>query len=348
VDNTSSAQPPGSNNQTPEAEDLKPRSDDNTAAAAAAAQAASPPDPKKRQPHGYRPSHKATFIGIIVVVAILAVNAVVIGFVLKKQSTGGDLSSKGQVSISSDQLSKLGIDRNKVGNSGVKLIVAPDAQFQGKLSVAGDAALSGQLILNGKLTVANASISQLQAGNTSLSQLAVNGSTTLSDLNLRQNLLVTGTTQLQGPVTLHQLLTINGSENVTSNLSIGGTLTVGTFSARSLTSTSTLTIGGHVITNGLSPGVGPGSALGSNGTVSISGNDSAGVIAINIGTSAVGGSLASVAFRTQFSSVPRVVITPVGVGANFYVFGLTTSGFSVGVTAGLPPGGYRINYIAEQ
>jgi hypothetical protein len=38
----------------------------------------------------------------------------------------------------------------------------------------------------------------------------------------------------------------------------------------------------------------------------------------------------------------------VGVGANFYIFNLTSSGFSVGVTSGLPPGGYRINFLAMQ
>jgi hypothetical protein len=109
-----------------------------------------------------------------------------------------------------------------------------------------------------------------------------------------------------------------------------------------------LTIGGHVITNGLSPSLAPGNALGSNGTASVSGNDAAGAISINIGVGAAGGTLASIAFHNQYASVPRVVITPVGVGANFYIFNLTTSGFSVGVTSGLPPGGYRINFLAMQ
>jgi hypothetical protein len=219
--------------------------------------------------------------------------------------------------------------------------VAPDAQFKGKLTVAGDTTVSGKLLLNSTLTTTSANITQLQAGNTSLAKLDVNGDTNLSGLNLRKDLLVTGNTQLQGPVTLKQLLTVNNSVNIQGNSE--------RFSARSLTSTSTLTIGGHIITSGLNPSFAPGgAALGSNGTASVSGNDSAGAININIGVGASGGILGTVAFRTNYSNAPRVVITPVGVGANFYVTNLTVGGFSVGVTAGLPAGGYRINYIVEQ
>jgi cytoskeletal protein CcmA (bactofilin family) len=344
MDSTPSATP-NNTNQTPQPEELKPRDDSSAAQAAAAAQAAPKKPPRH---HTYRPSHKATFIGLAVVVAILAVNAAVIELVLKKQAKTDNIASKGQVSISTDQLNKLGIDRNAVGDSGIQLIVAPDAQFKGKLTVAGDTTVSGKLLLNSTLTTTSANITQLQAGNTSLAKLDVNGDTNLSSLNLRKDLLVTGNTQLQGPVTLKQLLTVNNSVNVQGNLSVGGTLTVSTFSARSLTSTSILTVGGHIITSGLNPSFAPGGALGSNGTASVSGNDSAGAININIGVGAAGGILGTVAFRTNYSNAPRVVITPVGVGADFYVTNLTVGGFSVGVTAGLPAGGYRINYIVEQ
>ena len=135
---------------------------------------------------------------------------------------------------------------------------------------------------------------------------------------------------------------------ISGNLTVGGTLSVNTFSARSLTSVTTLTVGGHVITGGPTPGVSRGGATGSNGTVSISGNDAAGAISINIGAGAIGGTLANVTFHSRYGDIPRVVITPVGVGANFYVLNLSTTGFSVGVTSGLPPGGFVMNYIVEQ
>jgi hypothetical protein len=300
-----------STNQGPEAETLKARSEDraSTATTPSSPAATNPVPTKKPARRSYRPSHKATFIGLAVVIAILAVNAAVIGLVLKKQAKKESLAIKGQVSISSEDLNKLGINRGTVGGN----------------------------------------FTQLEAGNTALSQLNVNGNSTLSTLNLRQQLVVAGSTQLQGPVTLNQLLTVANSVNISGNLAVGGTLTVSTFSARSLTSTSTLTIGGHIITNGPSPSVGAGgAALGSNGTVGISGNDAAGLISINIGVGASGGTLATVTFKNSYSVNPKVVITPVGVGGTFYIASLSTSGFSVAVSGGLPAGGYRINYIAVQ
>jgi cytoskeletal protein CcmA (bactofilin family) len=336
---------PANTNGAPQPEELKPRSVGGAPAAPPPSSVAPGAKPKKRS---YRPSHKATFIGLAAVIAILAVNGAVIGFLLKKQAKTDGIASKGQVSLSNADLSKLGINRNAIGDSGSELIVAPNAQFKGTLSVVGNTNLSGQLNLNSKINGTDASFSQLQAGKTSLSDLNVNGDGTLSTLNLRKDLIVAGQSQLQGPVNLRQLLTVSSSANIIGNLSVGGTLTVGTFSARSLTSTSTLTIGGHVITNGLSPSLAPGNALGSNGTAGISGNDAAGVISMNIGVGAVGGTIASVAFHNTYSGVPRVVITPVGVPGEFYIFNLTTSGFSVGVASGLPPGGYRIDFLAMQ
>jgi cytoskeletal protein CcmA (bactofilin family) len=265
----------------PQPEELKPRTESDGSTPPPASTMAVATKPRRRS---YRPSHKATFIGIAVVVAILAVNAGVIAILLKKQAKTDGIASKGQVTLNGGDLNKLGINRNAIGDTGSELIVTPNAQFKGKLNVAGDTTLSGQLLLNSKITGTDANFTQLQAGKASLSDLNVNGNATTNNLNLRKDLVVAGNTQLQGPVNLSQLLTVNNSVNILGNLSVGGTLTVGT----------------------------------------------------------------SVAFHSQYASAPRVVITPVGVGANFYIFNLTSSGFSVGVTSGLPPGGYRINFLAMQ
>jgi hypothetical protein len=74
-------------NQGPQPETLKPRSDD--AAVTTKPQnpgAVAPLATKKPVRRSYRPSHKATFIGLAVVIAILAINVAVIGLVLKKQA----------------------------------------------------------------------------------------------------------------------------------------------------------------------------------------------------------------------------------------------------------------------
>ena len=352
--NVSSSEPSESSNSAPEPEVLKPRDDTSSSQESSSSQPVVAHETGNRSHHRtYRPSHRATFIGLAVVVSILALNAIILAFVLERQAKNNSLAA-GQVSISSAALSKIGVNTSTIGNSGIELTVNPNAQFNGKLTVAGDVSIAGQLKLNSTFSAASANFTQLQAGNTLLSQLNVDGNSTLSNLNLRNNLSVSGTTQLQGAVSVNQLLTVNNNLTVTGNLAVGGVLSTGTFSARSLTSTSTLTIGGHVVTEGSAPSVGPGSALGSNGTVASNGNDSAGLISINFGVGSGNGTLVNLAFRTQYSSVPHVIISPVGdmgTGCSFYIFNLTIGGFSVGVNncATYPQfGDYGIDYIVIQ
>lgn len=332
----------------PQPEVLKPREEEKPSEQPVQNPEAKRIDIKKSRRNTYRPSHKATFIGLAVVVVILVVNAIVISVVLKNKAKSDKQASEAQVTIDADALSKVGVNTASIGDTGVQLTVEPNAQFKGKLSVAGETNLSGELKLNSKLTSADASITSLQAGKTSLSQLDVNGDSTLSALNLRSTLLVTGTSKFLGAVTMNELLTVNNSINVAGNLAIGGALSTAGFVARDLTSTGTLNVIGHIVSGGSTPAVGAGGALGSNGTVAISGSDTAGTISINIGTGAVGGTLASVAFKNQFGSLPRIIITPVGIGGDFYVRNPSVGGFSVAVMSGLPPGGYSINYIVMQ
>lgn len=335
---------------TPEPEVLLQRADDNTVSLNPEPAVTTPlaEAGKKRRNRTYRPSHKATFVAIGVVVVILAINAIVITFVLGNKEKQND-SASGQVTISSEVLSKIGVNKSTIGDTGALLIVDPNAKFNGKLDVAGDLNISGSFKLNSKFTANEANLAILTAGRSSLNELDVNGNSTLTALNLRNTLVVAGPTTLQGPATFNQLLTVNNSLNVAGNVSIGGTLTTASFVARSLVSSGTLIIGGHIITGGLVPSIGAGgSALGSNGTVSISGNDVAGTIAINIGVGATGGTLASIAFRSPYGSTPRVIITSIGVAGNFYLGTTNLGGFTVAVGSGLPPGGYALNFIVMQ
>ena len=352
--NTTSSEPSERSAETPQPEVLKPRTDEVSSSEEPKHSKNDPANGKSnRSPHRtYRPSHKATFIGLAAVISVLAVNAIILAFVLAGHGKNNN-SASGQVTISSAELNKIGVNSSTIGNSGVELTVNPNALFNGKLTVAGDVSIGGQLKLNSTFTASSANFTQLQAGNTTLAQLNVNGASTLSSLNLRNNLIVTGTTQLQGAVDVNQLLTVNNNLTVTGNVAVGGVLSTNAFSARSLTSTSTLTIGGHVITEGLIVSVGPGAALGSNGTVASNGNDSAGLISINFGVGSGSGTLVNLAFRSQYGSVPHVIITPVGDmgnGCSFYVFNLSVGGFSVGVDGCTLPvfGGYGIDYIVEQ
>lgn len=338
--------------EPPAPEVLKPQSETGpktTDAEKSTAAGGGSRDAKHLRRGTYRPSHKATFIGLAVVVAILAINAGVIAIVINNgQPKNKTQANQGQVTISQGVLDKLGVSRNSIGDAGIQLVVNPNARFNGALQVGGDVSVAGQLKLNSKFSATDASLAQLEAGNTSLSQLNVNGSGTISTLNLRNDLIVTGASHLQGTATFSQLVTVNNSMNISGNLAVGGTLSVNNLHVSTFVADSTVTIGGHVITGGSAPGVGPGSALGANGTVSISGNDASGTVATNIGTGAGGGILAYVSFHSRYSNIPHVVVTPVGAGIGSFYVNRNSSGFSIGVNGGLAPGGYAFDYIIEQ
>ena len=333
--------------EPPAPEVLRPQADDGTPDPETAV-LAKPHTTAQRRRATYRPSHKATFIGVAVVAAILTVNAVIIYTVMQGQATANAGTNPAQVSISSAALDKLGVSRNPVGNSAEELVIGPKARFNGKVTISSDMTIAGQLTLNSKFSATDASLANLQAGNTSVSQLNVNGDGTVSNLNLRKDLTVLGLTRLQGSVTIGQLLTVNNNVNISGNLAVGGILSARGFQASSLVSDSTLTIGGHVITRGAAPGVGPGNGLGANGTVSISGNDASGTVAANIGTGGGNGILAQVSFRSQYSNTPHVVVTTVGAGMGSVYVNRTAWGFSIGVNGAVGPGGYAIDYIVMQ
>ncbi len=296
----------------------------------------------------YRPSHKATFIGLAVVALILIINGVVIWAVINWQQSGEKDTNRSEVTLSADNLDQLGVSRNSVGNLGTELTVGPDANFNGAVRIAGNTTVAGALTLNGDFNAAEGSFSSLQGGETSLTSLNVNQDTTTSNLNVRGQLVVAGPTTLQGTVTVSQLVTINNNLNVSGSVAVGGTLSVRTLAVSSLSIDTSLTIGGKLITRGSAPGVSAGGAVGSNGTVSISGTDTAGTVAVNVGTGGGNGLLASISFRGAYGSTPHVVITSVGRAAGDVYVNRNANGFTIYSASGMSPGGYAFDYFVIQ
>jgi hypothetical protein len=327
----------------PKPEELHPASAGPTVAAS---QAAVKTGVKSRRV-AYRPSKRATFIGLAVVIVILAVISVGLFFLIRAQGGLQAALFGDQVTISGDALQSLGVNSSQVSTQGTELVVGPNARFNGKVKLGGDVSIAGQLQLNNALSASSASLGALQASTVTVGQINASGDSTLGTINGRNDLNIVGTTRLQGPVNIGQLLTVNNNLNVAGNVAVGGTLSVRTFQASSLTSDTTLTIGGHVITRGTAPGVGAGGAVGSNGTVSISGNDASGTVAVNTGTGAGNGILAQVSFKQAYATTPHVVVTPVGIGVKFYV-NRNPSGFTIGVSEAMPPGGFAFDYIVMQ
>lgn len=294
----------------------------------------------------YRPSTQATLIGLAVVGLIVAINIGVIMFVMRGQETTSEVN-KETVTLSSETLGKLGMTKTDVNNEGTELVIGPNTKFNGTVTVASNVSIAGVLNLNNTLEAADARFNKLQAQTVQLDQINANGDGTFSTLNLRKDLNVVGNTKLQGTVTMSQLLTVNNNVNIVGSLAVGGTLSVRNFQASSLTSDTTLTIGGHVITRGNAPSVSAGPGVGSNGTASISGNDTSGTIAVNTGVGASGGLIASVTFTRVYAQTPHVVVTPVGNYVNVYI-NRTANGFSISSSGALAPAGYAFDYVVMQ
>lgn len=339
-------------NTSPEAEALEPLDNDNDNKTSKSSDVNEVVKDVKTQPKSkrivYRPSHRATFISLGVIIVILAINATVIGFLISNQSSKSSKSNVSSINLTPNVLSKLGVNSSQIGNANEQLIVDPNAQFNSSLAVAGSVKIGGQLHLNSTFTATNANLTQLQAGNTALSSLNVNGNSTVTDLSARNNLSVQGTADFQGNVNVGQLLTIDQSAAVANNLSVGNVLTANTIDTSKLIISGPFSLGDHIVTVGSTPTIHSGNALGSNGTVSISGDDAAGIVNINTGTNATSGTLFYLTFNSSYSTTPVIVITPVGVGGSFYVTNPSSNGFNVMVGNNLPVGNYSIDYIVEQ
>lgn len=159
---------------------------------------------------------------------------------------------------------------------------------------------------------------------------------------------VIGNKVLFGRYTADLTMTINNNLNVAGNLSVGGTFSARGFQASSLISDTTLMIGGHIVTRGLSPTASKGGGLTAPDTISISGSDSAGTVAVNIGTgTARSGIVANVTFNRAYGSTPRVVVTSIGPGASDVYINRNANGFSIGVGS-IAPGGHAFDYIVMQ
>lgn len=345
-----------SDSSNPEPELLKPRQQDASDAAEKAnvatnEQAASEKakKSKKRKPSlrsRYHLSHKATFIGLAVVVAILAVNAGIVVFVIEREPDTDEDPSE-QVTVDEEALEGLGVNRTATEDVGAELTIGPSTTFQRGVEVAGDMTIGGELVLNENLAAIDISADALQAAEGAFEELNVNNDITTTDFNVREDMVVAGNAQLQGPVTMDELLTVDNDVNISSDLAVGGTLTAGAFQSSSLTVDGVATLGSRIETRGSAPSVSAGSAVGANGSVSISGNDMSGTVGFNAGTDAGGGTVAEVSFANSYNSIPTVVVTPVGDVGSFYI-SRSESGFSISVSESVSPGGYAFDYMVMQ
>jgi len=273
----------------------------------------------------------AALLGAILVVGAAGGFFIAIG--LRTPAPAKTSSTKVQT-LSPAEISQLSQVGTNLGTSNQILTIGANTVFQGKVNVVSDLTLGGHLNANGPV---------------SFPSLTIAGQTTLTNLIVQQALQINGLTNAQNGLTVQGLAAINGNLNVSGTASIG-TVSASTIAVKSLQVSGPLSVG-HLVTSGPPITFTKGGGLGGGGTVSASGNDASGTIAINIGSGATGGTLITVAFRAVYAANVHVLLTPTSDAAalaRVYIV-RSPSGFSVVAAAGSSLGGVMsFDYFVTQ
>ena len=226
--------------------------------------------------------------------------------------------------LTPDELNKLSTLGANLGTSNQLLTIGATAQFNNNVIISKDLSLNGKLNANGPVTLKSLTIS---GNDSSVGGLSVGG-----------DLGVTGATTLQKGATIGQLLSLTG------NLAVAGTANFGAVSASTIT-VRTLSLSGplaiaHLSTQGALPSSSSGSAIGSGGTTSISGNDTTGTVNMNIGSGSNGGIIMNITFRTAYTANVHVLLTPLtGAAASAPVYVTrTANGFQLRIDSPVSSG----------
>jgi len=207
---------------------------------------------------------------------------------------------------------------------------------QSVLNVQSSAVFAGQVLIRQNLEIAG----NLQIGGTlALSNLTVSGTSQFGQATVNQNLAVAGNTAIQGATTIAKSLQVNGSGT------FSGPLSAPQITTSSLQLNGDLVLTHHISVGGSTPTRSDGTALGSGGSVSISGSDTAGSITINTGSSPAAGCFVSITFTTKYNATPHVLVTPVGAaagGLSYYVT-RSTANFSI-CDSTVPPTGSSFGF----
>ena len=252
-------------------------------------------------------------VGVVVVVVLIVV------------FTGADPENFVGTELSEDELTSLVAESSENQSTGQVLRIGPTTEFAQDLSVLQDVEIVGNLVVAGEIINANSSLAGQDAEDPNDA-----GS---GDLAIDGDALFSGNVATQGSLT------------VTGTLTVNSTITATEVAATSLAVTGDAQFSRHIVSNSTFVVVSTGSAAGSGGTTSASGNDIAGTITINTGGSPTAGVLANIGFQQQYGNTPSVIITPVTAAAaqtEFYV-NRSTTGFSIR-TNNIPPATAVLQY----
>lgn len=256
---------------------------------------------------------------------LLIVVSLIIVFVVIQSSNKQAAEEK---TISTQELTQEAID----SLSGNEATVGDPKQL---LNIESNAVFAGKVLIRDGLDVAGPI---KVGGDLSLPGITVSGKSAFDEVQLN-NLSIAGDTSVQGILVVQRGLTVNGQASFSGSISAPSIIT------DALSLTGDIQFARHMDAGGGTPNVSGGGALGSGGTVTLSGTDTAGTITANIGSGGVG-VLATITFTSSFNGNPHVVFSPVGKQApDAFISNRTSSGFSISTASNLGSGSISFDYI---
>jgi len=264
------------------------------------------------------------YLLLFILVLVVAIGSVISLTIKGKQDAYKIIATQ---NLTQDELKQLANTDVSVGQPKQILTIQANAVFAGSALIRGDLEVAGTLKLGGDLSLKN---------------LTVNGATKLGDVTA-SNLTVGSSLNVQGTLTLNSGISVAGQSNFNGGIVASSVIT------GALQLNGDLRLTHHIIAGGTIPNISKGTAVGGGGTVSLSGSDTAGSVAINTGSSPPAGCFATVTFSEAFANTPHVVVTPIGTasaGLDYYIT-RSTSNFIICSTNAAPAGeSFGFDYVA--
>jgi cytoskeletal protein CcmA (bactofilin family) len=262
---------------------------------------------------------KLSFINIYLLLFVfIVILGVIITYIGVRNNQKVDQKGKIDAQNLSDQaLKNINNNNTQIGDAKQTLTVASNSVFNGKALFRDSIDVAGTIRVGGAL---------------SLPGITVSGNSAFESVTISNSLAIAGDATISGNLAVQKSLSVSGGAT------FGGAISAAQLNIDRLTLNQDVVLNRHIRTGGGVPGVSSGSAVGSGGTVSINGSDTAGTITMNTGGSPGPGVLASVNFVNVYDGEPRVIITPVGSaasGIDWYTT-RTSNGFTVNTSTPSP------------
>lgn len=265
------------------------------------------------------------YLLMFILVIVLSAGLIFVG--IQRDKKAATPNTTDTTPLTQETIDQLKGSETKIGDPKQTLSIESNAIFSGKVLVRDSLDVAGTIKVGGALSLPGISV----AGNSTFDQIQAN------------DIAIAGNAAIQGQLTVQQTLTVSGGAT------FGGPISAPQLSIENFQLNGDIQLNRHIDAGGGTPGKTDGGALGSGGTSSVGGTDTAGTITINTGSNTGPGCLITVTFAQKFNSVPHVVVSPVGIGGAQLQYYVTrnTSSFTLCTANAAPVGSnFSFDYIA--